>query len=152
MFRGAYTVEWFNECTVYFRAWLDNYIRLQRPAKVSLSKFISWTEKTAASPPLVFPAKWRLRDECRNSTLMTCCYSDLGGASDWSPWREICFNQSEALPRSGVWGVQHGISALVPHTSFRGKPVVASRKVGCFLRVILSSFNTKFLSVPQYYY
>ena len=84
MFRGAYTVEWFNECPVYFRAWLDNYIRLQRPAKVSSSKFISYTEKTAASPPLVFPAKWRLRDERRNSTLMTRCYSDLGGASDWS--------------------------------------------------------------------
>ena len=31
-----------------------------------------------------FPAKWRLRNERRNSILMTCHYPDLGGASDWS--------------------------------------------------------------------
>ena len=31
-----------------------------------------------------FPAKWRLRDERRNAILMTCRYTDLGSASDWS--------------------------------------------------------------------
>ena len=31
-----------------------------------------------------FPAKWRLRNERRNSILMTCHYPDLGSASDWS--------------------------------------------------------------------
>ena len=30
---------------------------------------------------------------------------------------------------------QYGISALVSQTSFRGKPVVASQNVGCFLKV-----------------
>ena len=29
------------------------------------------------------PAKWRLRNECRNSILMTCHYPTLGSASDW---------------------------------------------------------------------
>ena len=42
--------------------------------------------------------KWRLRNESRNSILMTRHYPDLGSASAW--W-EICFNQSEALTRSG---------------------------------------------------
>ena len=29
-----------------------------------------------------FPAKWCLRNECRNSILITCWYPDLGSASD----------------------------------------------------------------------
>ena len=35
-----------------------------------------------------FPAKWRLRNERKNSILMTRHYSDLGSASDWL---KICF-------------------------------------------------------------
>ena len=31
----------------------------------------------------VFSSKWRLRNEWRNSILMTRPYPDLGGASDW---------------------------------------------------------------------
>ena len=31
-----------------------------------------------------FPIKWHLRNECRNSILMTHPYPDLGCASDWS--------------------------------------------------------------------
>ena len=44
------------------------------------------------------PAKWSLRNDCRNSILMTCHYPDLGSTPDWLI---ICFIQSEALPRSG---------------------------------------------------
>ena len=52
------------------------------------------------------PSKWRLRNDCRNSILMTRCYPDVGsGASDWSYRQRICFNQSEAAPRSGKWHV-----------------------------------------------
>ena len=51
----------------------------------------------------VFAAKWRLRNERRNSILMTCHYPDLGSASDCLFF--FCFNQSEALPRSGRWRV-----------------------------------------------
>ena len=43
---------------------------------------------------------------------MTCHYVDLGSASDWL---KICFNQSEALPRSGHL---YGVSMLVPQTLF----------------------------------
>ena len=45
-----------------------------------------------------FPAKWRLRNERRNSILMTGHYLDLGRASDWL---KNVFSQSEALPRYG---------------------------------------------------
>ena len=30
-----------------------------------------------------FPSKWRLRNERRNSIVMTCHYHDLGSAADW---------------------------------------------------------------------
>ena len=40
------------------------------------------------------PAKWRLRNERRNSILMTCHYPDLGSASDWSCCeRNLTLNQ-----------------------------------------------------------
>ena len=45
-----------------------------------------------------FPAKWCLRNERRNSILMTRHYQDLGSASDWSC--RMGTNQPEALPRS----------------------------------------------------
>ena len=35
-----------------------------------------------ATLPLVFPAKWSLRNERRNSIMMTSYYPDLGSASD----------------------------------------------------------------------
>ena len=53
--------------------------------------------------------------------------------------RQICFNQSEALPRSGQW---HVISMEFLHPfcrrHFAGKSLVASRNVGCFLRLYYS--------------
>ena len=66
-----------------------------------------------------FPAKGRLRNGCRNSTLMTCHYPDLGGTSYWM---EICFNQS-IRSTSKVWAVTHHqyqISAIIPQASFWG--------------------------------
>ena len=51
-----------------------------------------------------FPSKWRLRNEGRNSMLMTYRYPDISSASDWL---DICFNQSEALFRSGLWVERH---------------------------------------------
>jgi len=57
---------------------------------------------TSRGATTAFPGKWRLRKDFRNSTLMTCHYSDLGGASDWMTQ---IFNQSEALPRFGYWRV-----------------------------------------------
>ena len=38
-----------------------------------------------------FLAKCRLKNDCRNSILMTCHYPDLGSASDWSRRKENLF-------------------------------------------------------------
>ena len=51
-----------------------------------------------------FPSKWCLRNKGRNSMLMTYRYPDISSASDWL---DICFNQSEALFRSGLWVERH---------------------------------------------
>ena len=48
-----------------------------------------------------FPAKLSLRKERRNCILMTCHYPDLAGALIGRAKRDICLNQSKALPRSG---------------------------------------------------
>jgi len=58
--------------------------------------------------------------------------------------REICFNQSEALSIWVLMRYQFGISAVVPQTSFGGKPVVASCKVGCFHRLVpIANLSTR---------
>ena len=69
-----------------------------------------------------FPTKWRLRNEHRNSILITRHYPDLGSASDWS----CCVGNLIQPIRSTtqIWVVtrhQCGISALVSQTSFGGE-------------------------------
>ena len=70
----------------------------------------------------VFPAKWRLRNDRRNSLLMGRHYPDLGSASDWS-----CRVGNLIQPirsTTQIWVVtrhQYGISALVSQTSFGGE-------------------------------
>ena len=67
---------------------------------------------------------------------MTCYYPDLGSAFiDWSKFPSR-LDQSKVLLRSGWWHVismEFLCSFLRRH--FGGKPVVASRNVGCFLRL-----------------
>ena len=61
-----------------------------------------------------FPAKRRLRNERRNSILMTCHYPDLGSASDWSCRVGNLFQPITSTTQ--IWVVtrhQYGISALV---------------------------------------
>ena len=64
----------------------------------------------------------------------------LIGRATW----DICFNQSEALPRSGLWRV---ISMDFLRSFLRrhcvGKPMVASSNVGCFLRLPQPPCDTK---------
>ena len=81
-----------------------------------------------------FPAKGRLRNERRNSILMTQYKPDLGIASDWS-----CRGGNLLQPircTAQVWVVtrhQYGISALVSQTSFRGEKSgdVAKCRLSC---------------------
>ena len=73
-----------------------------------------------------FPAKWRLRNEHRNSILMMRHYLDLGSASDW-------LNQIFQVVRPIRSTMEFLRSFLRRHLA--GKPVVASPNVGCFLRL-----------------
>ena len=80
--------------------------------------------------------KWPVRNKRRNSILMTCHHPELGNASDWSCRAGNLLQPIRSITQ--IWVVtrhQYGISALVSQTSFRGKPVVASPNVGCFLRL-----------------
>ena len=67
-----------------------------------------------------FPAKWRLRNERRDSVLLTRYYPDLGSVSDRS-WRVRNLPQP-IRSTTQTWLVTHhqyGFSALVSQTSFR---------------------------------
>ena len=66
-----------------------------------------------------FPVKWCLRNERRNSILMTLHYPDLGSASDWSCrlWNLL----QPIRNTTQIWIVtrhQYGISVLVSQTWF----------------------------------
>ena len=87
-------------------------------------KSFPWLRKqpTFGDATTGFPTKWRLRNERRNSILMTRHYPDLSSASDW-------LNQMSHAARpirstTQIWVVtrhQYGISAFVSQTSFRGE-------------------------------
>ena len=84
-------------------------------------------------PPLVSPPNHIWGTNTRNSILMTWYCSDLGSASDWWFCEGNLLQPIKSFTQ--VWVVtryQHGISAGVPRTLFRGD-LVASRNVGYFL-------------------
>ena len=84
-----------------------------------------------------FPAKWRLRNERRNSILRTRLYPDMGSASDWS-----CRVANLIQPirsTTQIWVMtryQYGISALVSQTSFCGKMSCSFAKRRLFSKAI----------------
>ena len=88
-----------------------------------------------------YPTKWNLKNERRNSILMVYHYPDLRSAFDWScrdgnlvkfsSTNRRHYPQIEVVTRH-----QYGITDLVCQASFGGKPEVASRNVGCFLRLV----------------
>ena len=98
-----------------------------------------------------FPAKWHLRNECRNSILMTRHYPDLGSASDWS-----CRVGNLIQPirsTTQIWVVtrhQCGISALVSKTSFGGETTGSVAKCGLFSQAIsYSPFCILYTAAPS---
>ena len=69
-----------------------------------------------------FPHKWHLRNERRNSILMTRHYPDLGGDSDWSRRVGNLFQPIRSTTQ--IWVVtrhRYGIPAIVSQTSFVGE-------------------------------
>ena len=72
------------------------------------------------------PYRWRLKTQWIRLVLLIHLVT-----------REICFNQSEAQPRSWLW-TSSVWNFLRRH--FAGKPVVASRNVGFFLRIPFYTF------------
>ena len=90
---------------------------------LNLAILTGWTNSSLRKQPTFgdvttgFPAKWNLRNECRNSTLMMHHYPDLGSAFDWS-----CGMGNLIQPitsTSQIWVVmrhQNGISVLVSQT------------------------------------
>ena len=81
-----------------------------------------------ATPPLVC-----LKNERRNSTLITRHYPDLGTASNYSKQNFHAARQIRSA--SQIWVVtrlQYGISALVPQTSFGGETSGDVAKCGLF--------------------
>ena len=89
-----------------------------------------------------FLAKWRLRNERRHSILMARHYPDLGSASDWL--------KQNFLPISGRSDTSsvRNFCALFNKRHFVRKPVVASRNVGCFLRVLATRTTFSIISPP----
>ena len=93
-----------------------------------------------------FPAKWHLRNDYRNSILMTRHYPELGSASDWL--RQI-FRQSHA--KTQTWLVSHhqyGISALIFQAPFYGDTSGGVTKCRIFSQVIILVLP-KFLVLPK---
>ena len=97
--------------------WVSRFLLIHDLSHASLRK-----QLTCGAATTGFPTKWHLRNERRNSILMTCHYLDLGSASDRS-----CRVGNLIQPirsTTQIWVVTHhhyGISALVYQTSFGGE-------------------------------
>ena len=89
-----------------------------------------------------FPAKWRLRNEHKNSILMTHHYPDLGSASVLIGWSKFFtwHDRSKALPT--VTRHRNGISALVSQTSFGGETSQGVAKCRLFSQAGLKLLNS----------
>ena len=90
-------------------------------------------QPTFADATTGFPAKGRLRNERRNSILMTYHYPDLGSVSDWSYRVENLLQPIRG--NTWIWVVtrhQHGISVLISQASFRWETSGGVAKCGPF--------------------
>ena len=118
-----------------------NRVRFQRALYSSLRKQPTFSDATTG-----FPAKWLLRNERRNSILMTRHYSDLGSASDWL--NQISHAARPIRSTTQIWVVtcrQNGISALVSKTLYSGETSGSVAKCRLFSQAnfILKSFYKK---------
>ena len=99
-----------------YRFW-DNLSQTYVKRLVSLRKQPIFGDATTG-----FPAKWRMRNDRRNSIPRTRHYPDLGSASDWL--NHISHAQRPIRSTAQILVVtrhQYGISGLVSQTSFGGE-------------------------------
>ena len=84
-----------------------------------------------------FPAKsWHVRNERRNSILMTHHHPDLGCPSDWL--KQVSYRGTTNQKPTQIWVVtrhQYGILRSFLRRHFAGKPAVVSRNVSYFLKL-----------------
>ena len=67
----------------------------------------AWEKRWHCNATTGFSMKWHLRNECRNSILMTCHYPHLGSASDWSCHHASGFQVTGIIKRFlWVWNFQ----------------------------------------------
>ena len=110
------------------------FLDLQCAIKATLKKLPTFHDATIS-----FCTKWRLRNDRRNSILMTRHYPDLGRASDW--WSHVG-NLLQPIITMEI------LRSFLRH-NLAGKPAVAWRNVGGFLRLnqswrpLLSKSNKK---------
>ena len=104
-----------------------------------LRKRLGWRVDLLAPTNTGFPTKWRLRNDRRNTILMTRHYPGLGSASDLS-----CRVGNLIQPirsTTQIWVVMQWCVI-----GMEWKPVVALPNVGCFLRLILHAHTSFFLA------
>ena len=104
-------------------------------ALLKLLYFGSLREQPTFRDATGLPAKWRLRNEYRNSILMTRHHPDLGSASDWL--KQISDNHMQN-PDMGSARHQCGISALIFQPFFSGG--VAKGYYFSFTQIVLKIF------------
>ena len=88
-------------------------------------------------------SQWRLRDECKNSILMTRHYLDLSGASDWLRQISYMARPIRSTPKISVVTSMEFLCSFL-RCQFVGKPVVALKNADCFLRLVKKKTLCKF--------
>ena len=97
------------------------FLQHKAPRSIASSHLdLAWEKQpTSRDASTGIPAKWRLRNERRNSLLTTPYHPDLGSTADWSPRVENVLWPISSTTE--IWVVtrhQYGIPAFVPKTSF----------------------------------
>ena len=97
---------------------------------------VAWEKSRHFATPSWLSKRKDVWEKRRNSKPMPCYYPDLESASDWSCCVENLPQPIRSTTSLSSERHQYEISALVSvRRHFAGKPVVASRNVGCFLRL-----------------
>ena len=121
-----FSLTWPTSMQIYWNKRKHLYIRNSNPAGFCLGNQLTWQNSRRFVTPLLVPrttSKRRLRNDLRNSILMTRHYSNLGSASDRLKQISHAAWPIRMHYPCQIWVVtrhQYGISALVSQTSFRG--------------------------------